>query len=104
MLFHMRRSIFLILLLASLSACLSVPPLSQNTQPMLAVDTSWKQGKGFNLEEAKALVEFCIALDYGEKEYIGDIPRPMNASGWEEIYPFHERLPAHHPSVFAMLD
>jgi hypothetical protein len=33
--------------------------------PLSAVDTSWKVGKGFNLAEAKALIEFCTALDYG---------------------------------------
>jgi hypothetical protein len=32
--------------------------------PLSAADTSWKVGKGFNLAEAKALIEFCTALDY----------------------------------------
>ena len=83
-----------LLLCCALSACVSIPPLSESTEPMSTVDTSWKKGKGFNLGEAKALIEFCTALDYGQKEYVGNIPKPANAAGWEEVYPYHETLPA----------
>jgi hypothetical protein len=68
----------------------SIPPINNSTQKMSAADTSWKQGKGFNLDEAKALIEFCIALDYGQKEYIGNIPKPANTVGWKEVYPANE--------------
>ena len=81
-------------LACALSACVSIPPISKTTEKMTAVDTSWKHGKGFNLDEAKALIEFCIALDYGQKGYLGNIPKPANAAGWEEVYPYHETLPA----------
>jgi hypothetical protein len=62
------------------------------------VDTSWKVGKGFDLNEAKALIEFCTALDYGldvppDPSY-GEVAEPANAAGWEEIYPNPETLPA----------
>ena len=65
---------------------------------MSAVDTSWKVGKGFNLDEAKALIEVCTALDYGvdvppDPSYAA-VAEPANAAGWEEIYPHHETLPA----------
>lgn len=65
---------------------------------MSAVDTSWEVGKGFSLNEAKALIEFCTALDYGvdvppDPPYAA-VARPANAVGWEEIYPYHETLPA----------
>jgi Lipase (class 3) len=83
-----------LLICCALSACVSIPPISESTQRMSAVDTSWKQDKGFNLSEAKALIEFCTALDYGQKEYVGNIPKPANAAGWEAVYPYHETLPA----------
>jgi Lipase (class 3) len=65
--------------------------------PLSAVDTSWKVGKGFDLAEAKALIEFCTALDYGvdvppDPPYSA-VAKPANAAGWEEIYPYHEILP-----------
>jgi hypothetical protein len=65
---------------------------------MLPVDTSWKVGKGFDLNEAKALIEFCTALDYGvdvppDPPYTA-VAEPANAAGWEEIYPYYESLPA----------
>jgi Lipase (class 3) len=84
----------------ALSACVIAPPMTTETQPipMSAVDTSWKVGKGFNLNEAKALIEFCTALDYGvdvppDPAYAA-VAKPTNAAGWEEIYPYHETLPA----------
>jgi hypothetical protein len=84
----------------ALSACVIASPMTSETQPvpMSAVDTSWKVGKGFNLNEAKALIEFCTALDYGvdvppDPPYAA-VARPANAAGWEEIYPYHETLPA----------
>ena len=51
----------------ALSACVIAPTKTTETQPMpkSAIDTSWKLDKGFNLDEAKALIEFCTALDYG---------------------------------------
>ena len=66
--------------------------------PLSAVDTSWKVGKGFNLDEAKALIEFCTALDYGvdippDPPYAA-VAKPVNAADWEEIYPYLETLPA----------
>ena len=84
----------------ALSACALAPPAGTGTQPMplSAVDTSWKVGKGFDLNEAKALIEFCTALDYGvdvppDPSY-AEVAEPANAAGWEEIYPYHETLPA----------
>ena len=81
-----------------LSACVTAPPTRTETQPMplSAVDTSWRVGKGFDLAEAKALIEFCTALDYGvdvppDPPY-SDVAKPANAAGWEEIYPYHETL------------
>jgi hypothetical protein len=80
-----------------LSGCVTAPPQSTEPQsmPLSATDTSWQMGKGFNLSEAKALIEICTALDYG-----ADVPpdyaavaKPQNAAGWEEIYPVQERLP-----------
>jgi hypothetical protein len=49
---------------------------------MSDVDTSRRRDKGFNLDEAKALIEFCSALDYS----IDPAPyllKPQNATGWE---------------------
>jgi len=86
--------------LLGLSACALAPPAETETQPtpLSAVDTSWKLGKGFDLNEAKALIEFCTALDYGldvppDPPYAA-VAEPANAAGWEEIYPYHETLPA----------
>ena len=86
--------------LLALSACALAPPAGTETQPMplSPVDTSWKVGKGFDLNEAKALIEFCTALDYGvdvppDPSY-AEVAEPANAAGWEEIYPYHETLPA----------
>ena len=86
--------------LLGLSACALAPPAETETQPtpLSAVDTSWKLGKGFDLNEAKALIEFCTALDYGldvppDPPYAA-VAEPANAAGWEEIYPYHEMLPA----------
>lgn len=65
------------------------------THPREAVDTSWRTGGQFSLAEAKAALEFCIALDYGLKnEYIPPVPKPSNAAGWEEVFPVAETLPA----------
>jgi hypothetical protein len=64
--------------------------------PLSAVDTSWQTSKGFDLAEAKALIEFCTALDYGADlppDYAG-AAKPQNAAGWEEVYPVRERLPS----------
>ena len=82
----------------ALSACVIAPTKTTETQPMpkSAIDTSWKLDKGFNLDEAKALIEFCTALDYGvdvPPDYAG-VAEPANAAGWEEIYPLREKLPA----------
>jgi Lipase (class 3) len=84
----------------ALCGCVLAPPMSTETQPMPlpAVDTSWKIGKGFDLDEAKALIEFCTALDYGvdlppDPPYAA-VAEPANAAGWEEIYPYRETLPA----------
>jgi hypothetical protein len=86
--------------LLALSACALTPPAGTETQPMplSAADTSWKVGKGFALNEAKALIEFCTALDYGvdvppDPPY-AEVAEPANAAGWEETYPDHETLPA----------
>jgi hypothetical protein len=80
-----------------LCACVLAPPSSIEPQPMLTVDTSWKVGKGFDLNEAKPLIEFCTALDYGvdvppDPPYTA-VAEPANAAGWEEIYSYHESLP-----------
>jgi hypothetical protein len=83
-----------IFLYVALTACVSIPPASYSPQPMSAVDTSWRRGKGFNLAEAKALIEFDIALDYGQQGYVGDVRKPVNTAGWDEVYPYHETLPA----------
>ena len=81
----------------ALSGCVVAPPSPEEPRPMPlgAVDTSWQKNKGFDLAEAKALIEFCTALDYG-----GDVPpsyatvaKPQNAAGWEEVYPVRETLP-----------
>jgi Lipase (class 3) len=87
----------------ALSGCALAPPIEIETRPMplSAVDTSWKLGKGFDLNEAKALIEFCTALDYGvdlppDPPYAA-VAEPANAAGWEEIYPYHETLPANQP-------
>jgi hypothetical protein len=87
----------------TLCACVLAPPMTTETQPMPlpAVDTSWKIGKGFDLNEAKALIEFCTALDYGldvppDPPYAA-VAEPTNAAGWEETYPYHETLPANQP-------
>jgi hypothetical protein len=78
-----------------LSACASLTTLPSETHPRESVDTSWPSGGGFSLAEAKALLEFCIALDYGLKnEYVAPVPKPANAAGWEEVFPVHETLPA----------
>jgi hypothetical protein len=82
----------------ALSACVIAPTKTTQTQPMpkSAMDTSWKLDKGFNLDEAKALIEFCTALDYGvdaPPDYAA-VAEPANAAGWEEIYPLREKLPA----------
>src|SRR6516165_5959109 len=86
--------------LLGLSACALAPPAETETQPMplSAVDTSWKIDKGFDLNEAKALIEFCTALDYGldvppDPSY-ADVAEPANAVGWQEVYPHPETLPA----------
>ena len=80
---------------ATLAACAGVTVPVSGTHPREAVDTSWRTGGAFNLPEALALLEFCIALDYGlNNEYIGDVPKPANAAGWEEVFPDHETLPA----------
>ncbi len=79
----------------ALPACagISTPPLE--TYPREAVDTSWRTGGQFNLAEAKAALEFCIALDYGlGNEYVPPVPKPSNAAGWEEVFPVSETLPA----------
>lgn len=80
-----------------LSACMMAPPRPTRSQPMplSAVDTSW-QGKGFDLVEAKALIEFCTALDYGADKPpdYANVAKPENAAGWEEVYPTSEILPA----------
>jgi hypothetical protein len=78
----------------TLSACTSIiiPPME--TYSREAVDTSWRTGGQFNLAEAKAVLEFCIALDYGLKnEYVGTVPKPSNAAGWDELFPNHATLP-----------
>jgi hypothetical protein len=87
----------------ALCACVLASPTTTEPQPipMSAVDTSWKVGKGFDLNEAKALIEFCTALDYGvdvppDPPYAA-VAKPANAAGWEEIYPYHETLPANQP-------
>jgi hypothetical protein len=83
-----------------ISACAIVPPASIETRPMTAIDTSWKTGGGFDLAEAKALIEFCTALDYGNGQYGSPtyhdkgIAKPSNAAGWQEVYPQKETLPA----------
>jgi hypothetical protein len=95
----MKQYSTLIALIACLgfSGCVTAPVPSTEPQPMplSAVDTSWRTGKGFDLAEAKALIEICTALDYG-----GDVPsdypsvaKPQNAAGWEEVYPVRESLP-----------
>jgi hypothetical protein len=82
----------------TLAACVSIPPTTKTTEPMWAIDTSWKHGKGFSLDEAKALIEFCIALDYRKQDYVGNVPKPANSTGWEEVYPYHEILPENNDS------
>src|ERR1700743_548127 len=97
----MNRSGILIVAIAclGLGGCVtaSSPPGETRPMPLSAVDTSWQRGRGFDLSEAKALIEICTALDYGV-----DVPpdpdsaavaKPQKAAGWEEVYPVRESLP-----------
>lgn len=81
------RRLFALAACTVLSACASVTIPVTEIHSREAVDTSWRTGGQFNLSEALAVLEFCIALDYGNEYYIGDNARPSNAAGWEEVFP-----------------
>lgn len=81
-----------LLLCLVLSSCVGAPPpATLPTQSMSTVDTSWRTNRGFRLDEAKALIEFCTQLDYGYGAYPGQnylspgIAEPANTVGWEEV-------------------
>jgi hypothetical protein len=70
---------------ALLSGCAVVPPVGNEPQPMTAVGTSWRVGKGFNLAEATTLIEICTSLDYsvGSLGYNAPgIAQPQNVTNW----------------------
>lgn len=95
---RLRRTLLSLVACLALAACASVTVPVSGTQPRQGViDTSWRAGGEFNMTEALALLEFCIALDYGvdkEKDYAANA-RPSNAAGWEEVFPTpDEVLPA----------
>ena len=87
-------------LCAMLPACAALTvPLSE-PEPREAVDTSWRTGGGFDMAEALAALEFCIALDYGDQYVPGrkddglDVQNLSNAAGWVQIFPDnHTALP-----------
>jgi lipase (class 3) len=93
---RLRRTLFPLVACVALAACASVTVPVSGIQPrQAAIDTSWRTGGEFNMPEALALLEFCIALDYGLKgEYVPPVPMPANAAGWEEVFPDdHATLP-----------
>ena len=99
----MKRQTILSALIAcfAVAACVVVPPVGNETRPMTAVDTSWQVGKGFDLDEAKTLIELCTSLDYSVGSPSYDTPgvaQPQNVVGWEEIFPTPESiLPSNGP-------
>ena len=100
---QMKRQTILSALIAcfAVAACVVVPPVGNETRPMTAVDTSWQVGKGFDLDEAKTLIELCTSLDYSVGSPSYDAPgvaQPQNVVGWEEIFPTPESiLPSNGP-------
>lgn len=92
-----------------LSSCVGTPPpATLKTQPMSALDTSWRADSGFNLTEAKALIEICTRLDYGYgagQNYLSPgIAEPANTVGWEEIRYTPPPYTAQDPPNFAPYD